>query len=208
MTFAQNKEDLVVSSYFGNYKGRLLDIGANDGITFSNSRLLILNGWSADLFEPSTAFGSIYSLYRDNPNVSCYPMGIATKTGVRTLYESGSHLADKSDIALLSTTKPTELKRWQGVDFRKKDANFISFIEWYDAAHEIDPTPIDFISLDVEGMEMEILTQIDLNEVGCRCICIEWNSVKELGQQFDDDILPQGFSRHFVNAENIIYIKK
>ena len=53
-TYSQNKEDLSVLNYFGkDFKGLVLDIGANDGITLSNSRLLIESGWDGVLVEPS-----------------------------------------------------------------------------------------------------------------------------------------------------------
>ena len=37
MNYSQNNEQNIILNYFKNYKGTLLDLGANDGITFSNS---------------------------------------------------------------------------------------------------------------------------------------------------------------------------
>ena len=39
--YSQNQEEEVIVSYFGNKIGNLIDIGAYDGITFSNSRKLL-----------------------------------------------------------------------------------------------------------------------------------------------------------------------
>ncbi len=47
----KRNEEQVILDYFGNKIGNLLDIGANDGITLSNSRKLIELGWSGDLIE-------------------------------------------------------------------------------------------------------------------------------------------------------------
>ena len=44
--YSQNNEEQVILDYFGNKIGNLLDIGANDGITLSNSRKLIELGWA------------------------------------------------------------------------------------------------------------------------------------------------------------------
>ena len=53
MDYSQNGEQLIIEKYFGDFKGILLDIGANDGETLSNSRSLIKKGWQAVLVEPS-----------------------------------------------------------------------------------------------------------------------------------------------------------
>ena len=43
-TYAQNKEDLFVLSLFPEgFKGNFLELGAGDGIHFSNCKLLIEN---------------------------------------------------------------------------------------------------------------------------------------------------------------------
>jgi hypothetical protein len=53
--YSRNGEDVIAFNYF-NEKGTqmklLMDIGARDGITFSNSKLLIENGWIGTLLEP------------------------------------------------------------------------------------------------------------------------------------------------------------
>ena len=51
--YSQNFEDEVIAEYFGNFQGTLIDIGANDGKTLSNSHYIIEKGWKAHLFEPN-----------------------------------------------------------------------------------------------------------------------------------------------------------
>lgn len=49
--FTQNMEELhIVQNLPAN--GRFLDIGAHDGVTFSSTRALLLNGWSGVYVEP------------------------------------------------------------------------------------------------------------------------------------------------------------
>lgn len=51
---AQFREDVNVLEFFGKgYRGRVVDVGANDGVEGSNSRLLELHGWVGLLVEPS-----------------------------------------------------------------------------------------------------------------------------------------------------------
>lgn len=50
--YSQNDEEAIIMRYFANRTGRLLDIGAADGMTNSNSLALIERGWRAVLVEP------------------------------------------------------------------------------------------------------------------------------------------------------------
>ncbi len=55
VSYSQFGEDQIIVGLLGDTKARLLDVGAWDPKTFSNSRLLIERGWSAVLVEFSPA---------------------------------------------------------------------------------------------------------------------------------------------------------
>lgn len=154
--------------------GTLLDIGANDGITFSNSRALLEKGWNGILFEPTKkAFEKLTNLYKDDPFVFCVQSAMGDKSGKMEIFENGEHI-NKGDSGLLSTLKESELKRWEGSKdvFVKTEVDVISWPHFL----EISPYKFfDFITIDVEGMEIEILSQMDLKKIGCKMLCIEWN---------------------------------
>jgi hypothetical protein len=50
--YSQNKEDSIITDYFKGRTGTLLDIGAYDCVSFSNSRWLIELGLAGALIEP------------------------------------------------------------------------------------------------------------------------------------------------------------
>src|SRR3990167_7663552 len=96
MIYSQNNEQILIEKYFGNYKGTLLDIGANDGVTLSNSYALIQRGWRGSLVEPSPkAFEILKETHRTKEGIFCFNAAICDKTADMTLYESGSHLGDQ-----------------------------------------------------------------------------------------------------------------
>ena len=64
----------------------------------------------------------------------------------------------------------------------------------------------DFISLDIEGMELDVLPQMDLNKLGTKLICVEFNGKQK--EKYDELIVPQGFNLISQNAENLMYAKK
>ena len=93
--YSQNDEDVQVLNYFGNFKGTLLDLGANDGITLSNSRKLMEQGWQGVLVEASPiTYKKLDHVYRNNHRATCINKGIGTQQGKFEFHDSGSHLGE------------------------------------------------------------------------------------------------------------------
>lgn len=169
--YTQNQEEKYITEYFKDFKGTLLDIGANDGKTFSNSLRLIELGWKAYLVEPSKkAFTKLTSLHSGNVNVECLPVAIGQSNMKAILEESGWHLHHKSDIALLSTLVPEEKKKWTKVQFEQQECEVIDYKTFTDL---VGYEAFDFISIDAEGMDWEILSQVNLTHV--KMLCVEHN---------------------------------
>ncbi len=172
--YSQNEEEKYILDYFKDFKGNLLDIGANDGRTFSNSLALIERGWWAVLVEPSAqAFERLHGTHVDNDNVYCFKGAITEDSGKFTLKVSADHLLDKSDVALLSSIKEEETIRWReaGIKFHEETINGLSYLDFLKYTGESN---FDFITIDAEGFDIIILKQIDLTET--KLLCIEWNS--------------------------------
>ncbi len=190
--YSQNDEDLIIINFFNEKKGTLLSLGENDGKTFSNALALIELGWDATLVEPSRlAFTKLKELHKDNERVLLLNVAAGSEVGTMMLFESGYHLPDQSDVALLSTLDENETIRWknQGVKFDN---------------YHVDVVPVealmfrdyDFVTIDCEGKDIEILKQIDLTNV--QLLCIEWNSIPE------NKLLILEYCANF-NMDKIIY---
>lgn len=192
--FSQGEEEAVILDYFGDYTGHLVDIGANDGVTFSNSRQLILNGWTADLFEPNPeAYNKLEKLYKSNDSVETHNLAISSWQGEGSLWVNEPHV--DGDIGLLSTLNESELKRWKGIHFEETK---VKVIKWPEIG-------TDFLTIDIEGGEIELLPTIDLNEIGCLCLCVEWNGKN--GDFFHGYAKDFGMKRIHLNGENLIFAK-
>lgn len=205
-SFSQNGEDILISEYFGNYKGNLLELGANNGKTFSNSRLMVLNGWLATLVEPSEwAFNELVDLYDKtiySSRVSLLKLAIGEVSGKRKFYESGT-LLNKNDKALVSTLHQSEIDRWGGkVKFKETEVAVITFEE---LLTYLPLQSIDFISIDCEGEDLSILKQIDLDRICCKCVCVEFNGLNE--QAYWDIVRLFDFKLLHKNGENLIYVR-
>lgn len=206
-SYSQNNEQEIILKYFGDYKGQFLDIGANDGVTLSNTRALAKKGWKGVLLEPSkSAYGKLNALYENNTNILVLEAAIGNFIGESEFFESGPHLGE-NDIALLSTLKPDELNRWQNqTQFRKTRVNVWTFNVLQKFVSSLGRLPhYQFINIDAEGCDLEILKQIDLNAVVCSCVCVEHNSNKEVENEIRRYCASFGlFTELLCNAENII----
>jgi len=210
--YSQNDEELVIKQYFFGQNPEeltVLDIGANDGITFSNSYGLIADGWNAHLLEPSAkAYSLMVSLHSENPRVKCHGYGIADFTGTAAFLESGSFENKGEDIALLSTLHEKELKRWgDKVKFEQVQAHFYTFADFMRNPLLNHNQKFDFITIDAEGSDWDILQQIDLDAVGCKMLCVEYNSLPLFRNLFTDYASKFNMKLRSFNAENLLFIK-
>jgi len=199
MRFSQNNEQDIILQYFGSRKGFFLDIGANDGQTLSNTYALQLQEWKGVLIEPSEeAFNRIKVRY----GVQKFNVAIGTEDGHCTFHEMGNHL-NAGDVSLLSTIKKTELKRWPGVEFKER----MTEVWTYKTLLKHSPLKFfDFISIDAEGVDYEILEQIDLKYTDM--VCIEHNSNADLFQLIKTYCNKAGLYKCLLNnLENVIWAR-
>lgn len=201
---SQNDEQSRILNHFYGFTGTFLDIGANDGITLSNSYALTRLGWSGFLVEASpTAFERLLKTHSTQHNVSMFQLAVGSYDGEIILHESGE-LLGTGDIALVSSTKDEELKRWESLNMSFKPV-VVSCVTFETLLKRIGQPHFDFVTIDIEGMEKEVVPQIDFNTLGTKMAIIEWNG--------HDADLYDGIMRNFsfglthVNAENRIYTK-
>jgi hypothetical protein len=121
--------------------------------------------------------------------------------GLVDFYSCGSHLG-KGDSDLLSTISKTETERWGGTatfkQTRAMSLRWDSFMKQFP-----DGTVFNFISIDAEGYDLIILKQMNLRELGCEMICVEWNGKDE--QEYTVIASAAGMKLIHKNAENLIF---
>jgi len=173
--YTQSDEEYYILNHFGDKVGRLLDIGANDGRTLSNTLALIEKGWHGSLVEPSPrAFEKLKKEHADNDNVRLFNLAIADKSGEMTLYESSGLLGDE-DVALVSTLNPSEMDRWESLNikFTPVPVKCLTFTDFCEQHFSV--VKWEFISIDVEGVDYQVLSQINLREIGVEMLIVEFN---------------------------------
>jgi FkbM family methyltransferase len=197
--YSQNDEQRYILEYFKNPKEVFfLDIGAFDGRVLSNTHALALLGASGVCVEPSpSVFPYLQKLYRDNTRIKLYDFAIAEEDGEMDFFDSNGDA--------LSTLCKEDIAAWEkyGHKFTKTTVK-VKTIKNLLALSGI--TKVDFLTIDAEGYDFQILKQIDLTSLGVKMICIECphekrNPVKQyLGER--------GYKVIYHNSENILTIKE
>jgi FkbM family methyltransferase len=206
MIFSQNNEQSIILNYFSDFQDRtFVDIGSNDGKTLSNTHALALAGWSGVCIEPDPKpFEKLETLYSDNPKIQCFNVAIGDKSGTLPFYSSDSHLSG-NDSGLLSTLDKNEIPRWKGT--QKFEQIEVDVLTWKDFLSLPDLfEKFDFISVDAEGMDLIILRQMNLKELGCEMLCIEWNGNVKVRKEVDAICRSFGLRFEHQNFENLIYV--
>jgi FkbM family methyltransferase len=192
--YSQNNEENYIVAFFKDHVGRLLDIGAYDGKTFSNTCRLIELGWSAVMVEPSpSVFPKLAEQHGANPQVTLVQAAVSDHNGTQCFFDA------RGDA--ISTLDPTHKIKWEhgaGVDFSPVQVATTTVADLF-ATHGLD---FDFINLDVEGINWEIFRSMTFDRMpALRLICVEhdgWiNAMLHILQ-------PLGFREIACNAENLI----
>lgn len=172
---SQYNQDRIVLQLLPN-PGNFIDIGAHDGVDLSNTWILEQLGWSGYCFEP---LPEVYQKLKINrPKSNCYDCAIGNKTINSTFLvcegytEMLSGLVDKYNPAHLERIH----REIQSEGGSTKEINV-------EVKRLIDIIPkdyqIDYLSLDTEGNEKEILEDI-LLDFAPKVISVEANYDPEI----------------------------
>lgn len=196
---SQNNEEQIIKDYFGDFVGTFLDLGANDGVTLSNTRALALAGWCGVLVEPSPkAFARLKENCKGFKCLYQYPFAIGNHNGTAILQES-SDLLKTGDVALVSTFREDEMERFKSVVTYTPVE--VKVFKWKTFLNRLRIKQFDFISVDIEGLDLDVLKQIDLTNV--KMVCVEFNGKNK--QAFVDAC--PGFRLIAENGENLIFAR-
>jgi FkbM family methyltransferase len=191
---SQNSEEAYILQYFKDYTGSFLDLGAYDGVDLSNTRALANIGWSGVCVEPNPeVFERLVYNYIDNKKVTCYECAVGIANGIFNFYQNSTYY---------STIVKEETIRWikdATIKFKRAEVEVFDFKTFI---KNCSIKQFDFISIDCEGLDYDILIQMDLKELGCKMICVEHNG-KDTGK-YIDYINQYNMKVVHINPENLI----
>src|SRR5688572_3731151 len=185
--FSQHGEDFLMNKLFNEKTdGYFVEVGCLDGIEFSNTYFFEKKGWKGACIEAHHDF--IPDLKKNRPSASIVhcAVGESDKDEV-TFY------ANK--LGSLSTLDRGEEERWKtnykayfhGFEEQKIQMRTLTSI--FD---ELKVSSIDFISLDIEGYEVQALEGLNFDKYKPRVFIIEFKD-DDHKEKLEKKLLPHGY---------------
>ncbi len=194
--YSQKLEEKFILGHFKNRKGTFLDLGAFDGINLSNVRALAEKGWQGVMVEASpTVFEKLQKNYEDYPDVELHNLAVGAMTGILDFHDN--HNA-------VGTLYKEETERWKGTqNFNTIEVPCMEINEFLETM--TDHKTFDFVSIDIEGEDLNVLKRMDFDKMRTKMICVEWNGKDK--NLYDSAVLKYGFRLVHKNGENLLYIR-
>lgn len=170
-----NGQDLFILKLLGHKRnGTFIDIGANDGITLSNTYLLEREyAWRGVAIEP---IPKIYQKLKENRVCQTINGCIANQPGKAKFIEveGGPNMLSTLAVNNVGLTARRIRKNAKRHNANVKEIE----VECYDiksVAEKSGIKSVDFLSLDTEGGELEILKSINFQKLPITLISVENN---------------------------------
>ena len=184
-SYAQQEEDIVIQELIGSVD-KFIDVGAYDGIKYSNTFLFALQGAKGLCFEPvSSTFFKLDRLYLFNSRVVCINEGISNE-------EKTLEIKSYGPLSSIDETKNERHRNLVNFDDNAPIQKIAVRPLNYWLSKYSDLWHLDVISIDVEGHELRVLEGIDLNKLTAKCWAIETHhSLSDLWIHQDYDEINQ-----------------
>lgn len=163
-------QDLFVQFILNEKRGGFfVDFGATDGISMSNSYSLEKNfSWTGILAEPAHCW---HQNLKSNRNCAIDTRCVWKKTGDLLTFKEVAGAAELSTIEDYTKSDGHGVTRVEtGVDYQVGTVSFNDLLKQHNA-----PATIDYLSIDTEGSELEILQAFNFEAYDIKIITVEHN---------------------------------
>lgn len=196
ISYAQNREDLILQGFFDEDEaGFYVDIGAEAPTNLSVTKIFYDKGWNGINIEPIKELHELFLIER--PRDINLNIGIADKAGIVAFrqYEGTGY----------STFSPEMMEEHKNDDERyvKRFKDYEVEVKMLSSVlTEYGNPKINFMKIDVEGLEYEVLAGNDWQKYRPEVICIEANHIKKDWRSL---LTGQGYTKVFFDGLNEYY---
>lgn len=203
VSYAQNQEDIILAGFLkAVQKGFYVDIGAHDPVHDSVTKYFYERGWSGVNVEPINKFYRL--LEADRPRDINLNVGIGVKKDKLIFREYHSEAGEgMSTFSQDMSRRYEENRHWATQDFTEYAVDLLPLRDVL-ASNNVET--IDFMKIDVEGLEYEVLLSNDWNKYRPKVLCIEANHIIKnwrplLQKQHYKIIYNDGLNDYFIDTK-------
>ena len=152
--YSQYGEDNILSAIFADHQGWCVEVGANDGVTYSTTKYFEEIGWKCVLVEPTP---SLCKSIRSCRTAQLFECAASTADGEAQLQfvESMSLFSSLEQRSTMQSRIDAATESVRSVTVRTRRLDSI--------LTEAGVGPLDFVTIDVEGHELSVLQGFDLD---------------------------------------------
>ena len=183
MSHSQLGQDLQVIKFYNNKEdGFFIEIGASDGLELSNTYLLETKyKWKGICCEPIPK--NFEKLVKHRPNSICYKEAVYNQSGLTVSFDIDNTYDLLSGISDHIGTRKSNKTTVQ--------VETISLLDVLEKANA--PSFIEYMSLDTEGSELEILKNFDFEKYTFGLIDVEHNFTEPRRTEIRNLLLSKGY---------------
>jgi FkbM family methyltransferase len=165
-SYSQYGEDLVVlavmARFPASYRGFYVDVGAHHPHRFSNTCIFYQMGWRGICIDPLPSAAPFFARYR--PRDLFIPQGVSETDGMLTyyIYGEGALNTFSEEAVRAQTSQPTRRQQIRTEPLR-------AILRRHLPADQ----RVDFLSIDAEGFDMQVLRSNDWHAYSPRVVLIE-----------------------------------
>lgn len=197
MSYSQNDEEKYILEAVKDRAGVFLDIGAYNGVTFSNTRALVHRGWSGIFVEPSLkGFSCLLDVYgNDQSRFGIVQVLMGTKRGLVPFWNS---------LDAVSTSDKKHYDLWKEVA-GFSPACYLPQITWADLFDKfIVLQAADVVSIDTEGTSADLFLDFPFELCHPKVFCVEHDQRKDELEAFAKT---KGYSLVYTSNENMVFVR-
>lgn len=169
VSFSDSGEDLVVAKLLHLLqieRPGYVDLGANHPVRFNNTYYFYRSGGTGVCVEPNPDLAELFKRFR--PRDLLLGAGVTSASGGKLTFYS----FDNPGVSTFSKTQADHIERTSPYKVRNVlEVDTINVNEVFDRAKSHGG--YDFVSLDCEGLDLEILRGLDFNRFRPAVLCVE-----------------------------------
>jgi FkbM family methyltransferase len=213
---SQDNQDKFLEKYVfkGHKNGFYVDVGAHDGVSFNNTYYFEKqNNWNGINVEPiKTVFDKLVSNRPNNNNINC---AVCNNDG------ETEFVCNTGYTEMISGIKDTfDLRHWKRLDYENEKMNGSTEIIRVNTKkletifNENKVTHVNYLSIDVEGAEFEVIKSINFDKVFIDVIGFENNyndvsiPIVEYLQKRNFIVINKSLDIFMINKNSIFYKNK
>ncbi|MDD5570126.1 MAG: FkbM family methyltransferase [Bacteroidales bacterium] len=205
-SYSQTGEDLIIDALMNNKKnGFYVDVGCNHPVDISNTFYFYLKGWKGINIDVNERMIMLFKKIRRYDVSVCAAVSDEEK-------EMDLYKFDRNAVSTFDENTAEEWKKkWNLLKIEKyRTTTLNKILEMYMPSTN---EKIDFLSIDVEGMDYNVLKSVDLNKYKPKLIIIEThnfnitkfadNEITKYLRKFDYDFITYAsMNAYFLRKES------